>query len=111
MSYQVVWASWEVSCDPFRRSWQYHSCCSPLPAYGPGVVAPLHHHPVEGVGYVVSGRFESAFGGEQPVVVSEGQSFVDRAVVAHTLFRNPDPSKGLKFVIGYVVRKAWDRGL
>jgi quercetin dioxygenase-like cupin family protein len=73
--------------------------------YGPGVAAPVHHHPVVGMGYVVSGRFESAFEGEQPVTFGEGQSFTDRALVTHTLFRNPDPSKSLKFVLAYVVRK------
>jgi mannose-6-phosphate isomerase-like protein (cupin superfamily) len=76
-----------------------------LVEYGPGVAAPVHHHPVEGVGYVVSGRFESAFEGEQPVMIGEGQSFTDRALVTHTLFRNPDASKSLKFVLAYVVRK------
>jgi quercetin dioxygenase-like cupin family protein len=73
--------------------------------YGPGVAAPVHHHPVEGVGYVVSGRFESAFEGEQPIFVSEGHSFTDRPLTSHTLFRNADSSRGLKFVINYVVRK------
>jgi len=73
--------------------------------YGPGVVAPIHHHPVEGVGYVVSGTFESAFSGETPVLVTEGQSFTDRPLVSHTIFSNVDSSKSLKFVISYVVRK------
>ena len=73
--------------------------------YEPGVAAPVHHHPVEGMGYVVRGSFESAFQGEAPVVIREGQSFRDRALVPHTLFRNLDPSKPLEFVIAYVVRK------
>ena len=73
--------------------------------YEPGAAAPLHHHPVEGMGYVVRGSFESAFEGEAPVVVHDGQSFRDRAKVPHTLFRNADPSKPLDFVIAYVVRK------
>lgn len=73
--------------------------------YPPGVAAPAHHHPVEGLGYVVSGSFESAFEGESPVVVKAGQSFVERAQVAHTLFRNPDPSRPLKFVIAFVVAR------
>jgi quercetin dioxygenase-like cupin family protein len=73
--------------------------------YGPGVAAPKHHHPVEGMGYVVSGSFESAFEGETPTVVHEGQSFTDRPLATHTLFRNADPSKPLTFIISYVVRK------
>jgi quercetin dioxygenase-like cupin family protein len=73
--------------------------------YGPGVVAPRHHHPREGVGYVLSGSFESAFEGEAPLVVHEGQSFTDRALVSHTLFRNLDATKPLRFVIAYTIRK------
>jgi len=73
--------------------------------YGPGVVAPVHHHPVAGWGYVVSGGFESAFAGENPVVVRAGQSFVERADAPHLLFRNVDPSAPLKFVIAFVARK------
>jgi quercetin dioxygenase-like cupin family protein len=73
--------------------------------YGPGVAAPLHHHPVEGIGYVVSGRFESAFEGEPPVTIHAGESFTDRPLVAHVLFRNPDPEQPLTFLIAYVVRK------
>jgi quercetin dioxygenase-like cupin family protein len=73
--------------------------------YEPGVAAPVHHHPVEGMGYVVRGSFESAFQGEAPVLVREGQSFRDRASAPHVLFRNVDPSTPLDFVIAYVVRK------
>jgi len=71
--------------------------------YPPGVAAPIHHHPVEGLGYVVSGRFESAFEGEHPTQVGAGQSFRERALVSHTLFRNPDPARPLKFVIAFVI--------
>ena len=74
--------------------------------YGPGVSAPLHHHPVPSFGYVFSGSFESAFGDQPPVVVREGQSFVDEAVTPHTLFRNLDPARPLRFVVSYVVQKA-----
>ena len=73
--------------------------------YEPGAAAPVHHHPVEGMGYVVRGSFESAFQGEAPVVVHEGQSFLDHARVPHVLFRNISTSSPLDFVITYVVRK------
>lgn len=73
--------------------------------YGPGVAAPPHHHPVEGIGYVVSGSFESAFEGEAPVVAHAGESFRDRPLVKHVLFRNPDRDRSLTFVISYVVQK------
>ena len=73
--------------------------------YAPGVAAPLHHHPVAGVGYVLSGRFESTFEGGETVEVHEGQSFRDLAKLSHVAFKNTDPSKPLRFVISYVVRK------
>jgi len=73
--------------------------------YEPGVVAPVHHHPVEGMGYVLRGSFESAFQGEAPVIIHEGQSFRDRALVPHLLFRNLSASKPLDFLIAYVARK------
>jgi len=72
--------------------------------YGPGVAAPLHHHPVRGLGYVLSGSFESAFGDEAPAHVLTGQSFIERENAPHRLFRNPDPVKPLKFVMSFVVR-------
>jgi quercetin dioxygenase-like cupin family protein len=74
--------------------------------YGPGAVAPLHIHPVVGVGYVLEGSFESAFEGEQPVVVKTGERFADRAGVAHRLFRNLSDSRPLRFVIAYTIRPA-----
>jgi quercetin dioxygenase-like cupin family protein len=73
--------------------------------YPPGAAAPVHRHPVEGLGYVVSGRFESAFEGEHPMLVKAGESFVERAHVAHTLFRNPDPLRPLTFVIAFVAAR------
>jgi quercetin dioxygenase-like cupin family protein len=73
--------------------------------YGPGIEAPLHHHPVEGLGYVVSGRFESAFENEAPALVHEGESFVDRAAAPHTLFRNADATRPLTFLLAYTVLK------
>lgn len=73
--------------------------------YPPGVAAPIHHHPVEGLGYVVSGSFESAFEGEPATVVSTGQSFRERAQVPHVLFRNTDEQRPLRFVIAFVVAR------
>jgi len=73
--------------------------------YPPGVVAPRHAHPVVGIGYVLEGRFESAFEGETPTVVEAGRSFVDKAEVVHVLFRNPDPIHPLRFLIAYTIRK------
>lgn len=73
--------------------------------YAPGVAAPPHHHPAAGVGYVVSGSFESAFEGGETSEVREGQSFRDLPNVPHVMFKNTSATKPLKFVISYVVRK------
>ena len=73
--------------------------------YGPGVVAPLHHHPVDGIGYVIRGSFESAFENPAPTVVRQGESFTDPALTPHTLFRNADAAEPLSFVMIYTVQK------
>lgn len=72
--------------------------------YAPGVVAPLHVHPAVGVGYVLEGRFESAFGAEPVVEVRAGQGFVDQAGVTHRVFRNASPDQPLRFVVAYTLR-------
>jgi quercetin dioxygenase-like cupin family protein len=72
--------------------------------YGPGAVAPLHIHPVVGVGYVLEGRFESAFGTEPPVFVETGQQFIDPAGVPHRLFRNASSDRALRFLVAYTIR-------
>jgi hypothetical protein len=86
---------------PQMRGWENRLY---LVEYGPGVAAPVHHHPVRGLGYVLSGSFESAFGSEPSALVHAGQAFVERENQAHTLFRNPDPVNPLRFVISFVVR-------
>jgi quercetin dioxygenase-like cupin family protein len=73
--------------------------------YPPGAAAPAHIHPAVGVGYVLEGRFESSFAGEAPTTVEAGHGFVDRAGAVHTLFRNPDPERTLRFVIAYTIRR------
>jgi quercetin dioxygenase-like cupin family protein len=73
--------------------------------YAPGVVAPIHHHPVEGLGYVLSGSFESKFQGAAPVVVHAGQSFRERVTVPHLLFRNISDAEPLRFMLAFVVQK------
>jgi hypothetical protein len=53
---------------------------------------------------VLSGRFESAFEGEPPIVVEEGQPFTDKADLVHAMFRNTDTARPLRFVIAYTIR-------
>ncbi len=71
--------------------------------YGPGAVAPLHVHPVVGVGFVLNGAFESAFGDQPLVQVRAGQGFVDPSGVPHRLFRNLSKDRPLRFVVAYTI--------
>lgn len=76
-----------------------------LITYPPGAAAPVHHHPVEGLGYILEGTARSAYGQNPPVTLTEGRSFVDFADVPHTIFENTDPHKSLRFVVAYTVKK------
>ncbi|MBD8879921.1 cupin domain-containing protein [Rhodanobacter sp. 7MK24] len=76
-----------------------------LITFAPGTAAPLHHHPVEGIGYIVEGKARSAFGTDAPVTLFAGQGFRDQAMTAHTVFANADARKPLKFLVAYTVRK------
>jgi len=70
----------------------------------PGVAAPLHHHPVAGLIYILEGTAESAYGNEKPRLYHAGESLQDRAVIPHTLFRNPDQHAALRFLVFYTIK-------
>jgi len=72
--------------------------------YPPGASAPAHVHPVNGVGFVIEGAFESRFDGEPMQRVEAGSGFVDRAEVPHLLFRNVSSEHVLRFMIAYTIR-------
>lgn len=72
--------------------------------YGPGAVAPVHIHPVVGVGRVLEGSFESAFGDAPPVQVHAGEGFVDQPAIVHRVFRNLSPDRPLRFLVAYTMR-------
>jgi quercetin dioxygenase-like cupin family protein len=72
--------------------------------YPPGAAAPVHVHPAVGVGFVLEGSFESAFGDEAVAAVRAGQGFVDQAAVPHRVFRNPSPEHDLRFLVAYTLR-------
>jgi len=76
-----------------------------LMTYPPGVAAPVHHHPVAGVGYIVEGTARSAYGTQLPATLTAGESFQDKVAVPHTVFANADAQKPLVFLIAYTVRK------
>ena len=71
--------------------------------YGPGAAAPVHVHPAVGVGQVLEGSFESAFGDAQPVQVHAGEGFVDQPAVAHRVFRNLNSDRPLRFLVAYTI--------
>jgi len=73
--------------------------------YSPGADGSGHHHPVVGVGYVLSGTILSAFEGDEAVSIKQGQSFIDAAHLVHTVSRNASESDPVRFVIAYTVRQ------
>jgi quercetin dioxygenase-like cupin family protein len=73
--------------------------------YGPGADGSGHHHPVMGIGYVLSGRMLSAFDDDQPVTVLAGESFVDDAHRVHKIARNASDTEPMTFIIAYTVKQ------
>lgn len=65
----------------------------------PGVSAPLHHHPVAGLNYIVEGTAESAYGRDVPKLYRQGDTLQDLPDVPHTVFRNPERNKVLRFLV------------
>jgi quercetin dioxygenase-like cupin family protein len=70
-----------------------------LVVYQPGVVAPLHHHSVAGLNYILEGTAESAYGNDPPKRYHAGDTFPDLPNMPHTVFRNADKQKPLRFLI------------
>ncbi len=75
-----------------------------LTTYPPGVGLPSHHHPSVGHNYVLEGVAESRYEGEELKRFTVGQSYQDRALVTHAIFRNADRSSPLKYLIAYAVK-------
>jgi quercetin dioxygenase-like cupin family protein len=72
--------------------------------YSPGADGSGHHHPVVGLGYMLSGTILSAFADDEVVSINEGQSFLDAAHLVHTVSRNASPTEPARFVIAYTVK-------
>jgi quercetin dioxygenase-like cupin family protein len=68
-----------------------------LMAFPPGAESKVHVHSTQGIGYVLEGRFESAFGDGPVTVKRAGEAFVDLPGKPHH-FRNPDANEPLRFV-------------
>jgi quercetin dioxygenase-like cupin family protein len=76
-----------------------------LTTYPPGIGLPSHHHPSVAFNYILEGIAESQYSDEQLQKFTSGDSFQDKANIQHTIFRNPDQSKPLKYLIVYTVKK------
>lgn len=72
--------------------------------YSPGADGSGHHHPVVGVGYMLSGTILSAFADDEVIPIKEGQSFVDAVHLVHTVSRNASATEPVRFVIAYTVK-------
>jgi quercetin dioxygenase-like cupin family protein len=77
-----------------------------LTTYPPGVGLPLHHHPSVAHNYILEGIAESQYAGEELFHFRSGQSYQDKASVKHLVFRNPDRSAPLRYLIAYTVKAA-----
>lgn len=76
-----------------------------LDTFPPGIVVPVHHHPVVGLNYVLSGVAQSQYEGEPMRTLRAGDSFQDHAGVPHILFRNPDQHAPVKVLISHVLMR------
>ena len=73
--------------------------------YSPGADGSGHHHPVVGLGYMLSGTILSAFAEDEAVPIKEGESFVDAAHLVHRVSRNESATEPMRFVIAYTVKE------
>lgn len=73
--------------------------------YPPGVGLPAHHHPAAAHNYILEGVAESQYIGEALKTFVAGQSYQDKPNDEHTIFRNPDKTAPLKYLIVYTVEK------
>lgn len=76
-----------------------------LDTFPPGITVPVHHHPVVGLNYVLSGIAESQYEGERMVTLRAGDSFQDHAMIPHIHFRNPDRAAPVVILISHVLQR------
>jgi quercetin dioxygenase-like cupin family protein len=72
--------------------------------YPPDIGLPVHHHPSVAHNYILEGIAESRYAGEELLQFTYGQSYQDKANVRHLIFRNPDRTAPLKYLIAYTVK-------
>jgi quercetin dioxygenase-like cupin family protein len=72
--------------------------------YSPGADGSGHHHPVVGLGYVLTGSILSAFSNGEPMLYRQGESFMDAAHEVHTICRNASPTEPMSLLLAYTVK-------
>ena len=70
--------------------------------YAPGVMD-VHHHPIVGLGYMLSGAMVSAYPNQPPAQYQAGESFFDLAEQPHTV-SNPSDSEPMRILMAYTIR-------
>jgi quercetin dioxygenase-like cupin family protein len=95
---RTLLAQHELSDFPGLESRMY------LVEFPPAAASKLHIHIAQGVGYVLEGAFESAFGDESATIKRAGDGFIDTPGPPHR-FRNPDPRVPLRFVVAGTYHK------
>lgn len=73
--------------------------------FAPGQGAPVHHHPCEVYGYIVSGEILYQPAGEAAVLLHAGDAFRETAGREITLFKNAQDDKPATFVAVYLLKK------
>jgi quercetin dioxygenase-like cupin family protein len=71
----------------------------------PGQGAPVHYHPCEVYGYVVTGQILYQAAGQPPVMLHAGDSFREAAGRQITVFKNALDSLPSKFIAVYLAKK------
>jgi quercetin dioxygenase-like cupin family protein len=76
-----------------------------LAVYPPGVGLPIHHHPSVALNYILEGVAESQYAGDPLQRLTAGQSYQDKALSPHLIFRNGDRTAPLKYLVAYTVKQ------
>lgn len=73
--------------------------------FAPGQGAPVHHHPCEVYGYIVSGEILYQPAGEAAVLLHAGDAFREVADKEITIFKNAHDDQPATFVAVYLLKK------
>lgn len=72
--------------------------------FPPAASSKLHLHTAPGVGYVLEGGFESAFGDQPATLTRAGEAFIDLPGKVHH-FKNADATRPLRFVVSGIYHR------